>query len=109
MRITESRLRRIIRSVIAEGEMDLKDLTVDDVKRLLNDRQSESTLIARIPKFLRTIFPPDETGHMIINVNKLRTLNFDEEQIDKLVNNYRGRRGGVVGQVFRSTMHSVEY
>ncbi len=123
MRITESKLRRIIRSVIlerwddnkaakeeeiiAKSGMDLKNLTVDDVKFLLDEIHVISTPLVYIPKFLRSKFPPDDTGHMIISVNKLEELGFEESHINKLVNVYRGERGGVVGKVFRPSQCTV--
>ena len=92
MRMTESRLRRIIRSVILERwdddkaakekqkiakridetGMDLMNLTVGDVKFLLDEIHITSTPGSYIPKFLRSKFPPDDTGHMIISVNELK-------------------------------------
>jgi len=123
MRITERRLRRLIRSVIlerwdddkaakeeekiAKRIADLSNLTVEDVKFLLDEIQIASTPVSYIPRFLRGIFPPDETGHMIIDVNVLRGKGFDESHINKLVNVYRGELGGVVGKVFRPSQYTV--
>ena len=127
MRITESRLRRIIRSVILERfdddkatkeeqkiakridetGMDLMKLTVEDVKFLLDEIQYTSTPEVYIPRFLRGIFPPDKQGHMIIKVNRLEELGFGESHISKLIDVYHGRNDGLVGQVFRPSQYTV--
>jgi len=134
MRITESRLRRIIRSVIKESyisnrtpeqeEADILDrfpdhpysmpeLGVKDVKFLLGLEHNESKALTYIPKFLRRIFPQEDIdersgiGRLVIDRNKLRDLGFDEEEIEKLTGTPEGRADGLVGQVFRPMHYRI--
>lgn len=83
------------------------NLDVAGAKALLNNSDNDQTEpLVYMPKFLRSIFPPDDKGHMIIDVNVLRKKGFDESHIYKLLDVYHGNYGLVV-QVFRPSQYTV--
>lgn len=122
MRMTESRLRRIIRSVILENIDDMSDESQDfinDVKdfkvHLKNsmDRTDPISILSKIPKFFRKHFLDLEepSGFAVkIKISKLRDMGFLEDEIKHLIGSVEGRfrRGGIVSQVFRPIHLKVE-
>tara|TARA_B100000927_G_scaffold60856_1_gene47472 strand:- start:5622 stop:6002 length:381 start_codon:yes stop_codon:yes gene_type:complete len=121
MRITESRLRRIIRSVIKESyisnrtpeqeEADILDrfpdpysmpeLGVKDVKFLLGLEHNESKALTYIPKFLRKHFGDGtRTGFVSIIIEDLIEMEFTQGEIDKIRE--------IAGKVFRHDDYEVK-
>ena len=111
MRITESRLRRIIRSVILESIDDMSDEKFkDDLEQSMN-RTNTISILTSSPKFFRKYFGDDSDpdGFSVkIKISDLVKMGFNEDEIKHLVGfpetDRRGRKirlGGIVRQVFR--------
>ena len=122
MRMTESKLRRIIRSVILENIDDMSDESQDFIndvedfkvhlKKSMN-RTDTISILTEIPKFFRKHFLDleDPSGFSVkIKISKLREMGFLEDEIKHLIGSVEGRfrLGGVVSRVFRPMHLKVE-